>query len=192
MAYRDPFQVGDFWPDDIIPKEKTGNFYLYIDGNHLLVLCQPHLSHSRIQAVRQNTIELALVVREQILFLCHHFYGFASWEELPYNWHLPADEQALMYPPPVAPGEFLPLLVVLVEATTSCIVARRGIRLPPTFSKTLHDALRAQAAAPFDMAEFDQRRVRIRQEFPTAEELTALAQAACVIEAKTEQSDMRN
>jgi hypothetical protein len=152
MTYRDPFQVGDFWPEDIIPKEKTGNFYLYIDGNHLLVLCQPHLSRSRIQV----------------------------------------DEQALMYPPPVAPGEFLPLLVVLVEATTSRIVARRGLRLPPAFSKALHDALRVQAAAPFDVAEFDQRRVRIQQEFPTAKELTALAQVTCVIEATTEQRDMKN
>lgn len=192
MTYQDPFQVGNFWPDDIIPKEETGNFYLYIDGNHLLVLCQSDLSLSRIQAVQRNKIELALVVREQILFLCYHFHGFASWEDSPYNWHLLANEQARMYPPPVASGEFLPLLVVLVEATTSRIVARRGLRLPPAFSKALHNALRMQVLAPFNVADFDQRRVRMYQEFPTARELATLSQAACVIEAKTEQGDMRN
>jgi hypothetical protein len=192
MTYKDPFQVGDFWPDALIPKEKTGNFYLYREGNHLLVLCQPDLSRSHIQAVQRNRIELALVVREQILFLCHHFYGFSPWEDIPYNWHLPGNEQVLRYPPLVAPGEFLPLLVVLVEATTSRIVARRGLRLPPGFSKVLHDALRVQALAPFNLMEFDQRRERLRQEFPTAKELTALAQAACVIEAKPEQNDRRN
>ena len=191
MTDRDPFQVGDPWPA-FIQKQKEGHFYCYLEGNHLLVLSDTQLSPSRIEAVQNNKIELALVVREQILFLCHCFQGFASWGDIPYNWHLFADVHTDLLPSEVGPGEYIPLLVVLVDATSDRIVARRGLRLPPGFARSLHGALRAQALAPFSYERFDQQVVRIHQEFPMPEDLAERAQVACVIEARTAQRDQRN
>lgn len=188
---RDPFQIGDPWPT-FIQKEKEGHFYCYLDGNHLLVLSEAQLSQRRIRAVQNNGIELALFVQEQILFLCHHFHGFASWGDIPYNWHLFGGVHMPMLPSVVAPGEYVPLLVVLVDATHDRIVARRGLRLPPLFGTTLHEALCSQAVAPFNYERFDQHIARIHQEFPLPEDVAKMARVSCVFEAVSTQHDQKN
>src|SRR5712664_1423590 len=112
MSELDPFQIGAPWPS-FIHKEKEGHFYCYMDGNHLLVMSETRLSQNRVEALQNNRIELALFVQEQILFVCHRFHGFSSWGDIPYNWHLFGD----VLPAEVAPGEYIPLLVVLVDST---------------------------------------------------------------------------
>ncbi|HLZ60244.1 MAG TPA: hypothetical protein VKR06_25110, partial [Ktedonosporobacter sp.] len=179
------------WPGFISAKTDAG-IYLYMDGKHLLLLSGSHLSPRQIDAVRQNRIELALLVRKNLFFFCYHIAGFAPWGDIPYNWHLIDDEQARTFPPDVAPSEYLPLLIVLVESTTQRIVGRRGIRLPPMFGKTLHDALRVQAHAAFNNRDFEQRIDRMQEEFWRPEDLAAVAQVACVIESWAEQKSREN
>ncbi|BCL83642.1 hypothetical protein ccbrp13_61070 [Ktedonobacteria bacterium brp13] len=191
MTYRDPFQIGDPWLT-FIHKEKEGHFYCYRDGNHLLVLSETQLSQSRIEAMQNNRIELALFVQEHILFLCYHFHGFSSWGDIPYNWHVFGGVPTNILPPEVAPGESVPLLTVLVDSTSDRIVARRGLRLSPGFGKTLHEALRSQAVAPFSYKCFDQHVLRIHQEFPLSEDLVERAQVCCVFEARSAQRDQNN
>ncbi|GCE09218.1 hypothetical protein [Dictyobacter aurantiacus] len=156
------------------------------------MLSESQLSHSRISAVQNNRVELALFVQEHILFLCHHFHGFSSWGDIPYNWHLFGNVYTHALPPAVAPGEYIPLLVVLVDGASDRIVARRGLRLPPNFGKTLHDALRAQAMEPFSYGRFHLQVLHIHQEFPTPEDLLTKAQASCVFDAITTQRHRHN
>jgi hypothetical protein len=49
------------------------------------------------------------------------------------------------------------------------------VSLSPQFSRRLHDAIRLQAALPFDQATYDQARQGLYRRYPTSEPLLATA-----------------
>jgi hypothetical protein len=188
----DAFQLGMPFPwPDFIPAGGSGQCYLYQEGNHLLFLFAPRLAPARIDAVQYGRLQMALFARGSLLLLCCHFDGYGEWFDIPYNWHL-LPEQVRVIPPEVAPGAYLPFLVVLVDSQTMRIVGRRGSRFPPGFGRALHDALRAQSRSAFALEDFDRLIGRIHQEFPSPVDVLAVAQSAFVTNSRADRQALRN
>jgi hypothetical protein len=68
--------------------------------------------------------------------------------DAPYSWHLvPETEQAL--PDAEGPETRALLQVVLPDAQTGLVRVLRAVTFSPSFTRALHDAIRAQAFSPW-------------------------------------------
>ena len=99
-------------------------------------------------------LELALVLDGPAIVLLWRGDGWPTWSDAPYSWHaLPADRQVR---PGVDRGDIeAPLDMILVDARDGRIVAMRRAWLPSHFGRGLHQAIRDQAARPWDPPAYD-------------------------------------
>lgn len=140
-----------------------------------------NLTHSDIRAMRGGRCTFAFAVIEGIIFFLFEFGRACPLSDNSYSIHLvPETERTL--PPVLAAGEMPLLYIVLVRAETGIIEALRVISLGHNFSKALFDAIREQAARPFNHAEHDRKLAAVYARYPTAESLLRLAEATCTIE----------
>lgn len=147
--------------------------YNYRAGAHMLDLFYRNLSASEIDDIRFAPVELAINTQasKDVIFFLYRF-GSAPWSDAPYTWHMVTKDEQTM-PATLADGEGQLLSVTLVEATNGIIRALRVVSMSPHFSRKLHDAIRAQAARPFDQATYDAELARCYQRYPDSQALLA-------------------
>ena len=68
----------------------------------------------------------------------------------PYTWHMQPAHCRVTPPLESSPETRALLWITLVGADDGMIHAQRGMTLAPAFTRTLHDAIRAQASTPFN------------------------------------------
>lgn len=131
--------------------------YNYRAGQHVLRLFLNNLSAADVEGIGNGPLRLGLVVDPPVLILVYQFGEVIPWSDAPYTWHMvPAAEQQPL-PDEIPDGTGALLSIILVESTTGIIKAIRGISLATVFSRRLHQAIREQAAAPFDQAAYDRK-----------------------------------
>lgn len=166
-----PFQKGRrSWP--------PGIFYGFRHGRHELLVCLSP-GAGDLEAFQAGPLDLGLVVDGPAILLTHKLEGIADdWAVAAFSWFLerPADRKL---PPDEAPGEPIPLEMVLVNPVTGLVLALRTVRLPADFAAALHEAIRKQAAAQWPgNAGFDRHLDRLLSR-ETAEDLYLRATARC-------------
>jgi len=123
--------------------------YSFRGGEHELVLFWQSPSHSEVDAVRRGRMDLEVWVEPPLILLLYKVEGACGWSDAPFAWHrVEASEQVLPELP--GEGETALLHVVLVDAGTGIVRAMRQISFPPETAAELHQAVRDQAAAPWD------------------------------------------
>ena len=150
--------------------------YNYRDGSHELVIAYPNPHKREIEAVGEATAHFAFTVVRDILVFQYRFGAAVPWSDCGYNWHrLPEDERVLPEDP--APDERAVLRVIFIDANTGIIKALRVLTFSHTFTRRLHQAIRAQAARPFP-ADYAQQAAVLFQNYST-KALRRRALASC-------------
>lgn len=152
--------------------------YNYRAGAHELVLFLSAPSHAEVLAARKGRAEFALYVEGPVVILAHRFGDDLPWSDSPYSWHLVPEEQRDLPSADLEQEMRARIQVILVDAATGLVRALRLLSLSPTFTRTLHQAIRDQAARPF--AGYDQALQAIYARYPSTAALVAAATARCV------------
>ena len=127
--------------------------------------------------MRRGEVELALIVELPLIVLTYRFGQSIPWNDVPYSWHMqpvswrvvPSVERSL---------ESRALLwITLVGADDGIIHAQRGVTLSPSFTRSLHGAIRTQALMAFDPEECTSAISKVFLNYPTTVERLALAEA---------------
>jgi len=145
-------------------------------GGYELTLFHPEVREDLVNAVRRGPAEFALIVETQVIVLAYRFGEAIPWNDVPYSWHLQLEERRAI--PAVVPSpEARSLLwITLVGARDGIIHAQRGMTLAPPFTRTLHQAIRAQAMNAFDPEECTRAISSIYLKYPgTVDRLTRAA-----------------
>lgn len=127
--------------------------YGYGPCGHELTLFEADPTPEEIDDVRRGEAVFALTVLGPVFYLAFRFGEAADWRDVPYAWHVQHIE-ARATPPTASSSEDRALLwISLVGADDGVIRAQRGVTLSPSFTRSLHQAIRDQAEAPFDPLE---------------------------------------
>jgi hypothetical protein len=127
-----------------------GAEFAFGPGGHELTLFHPLIRPELIEDVRRGPAEFALIVRPPVIVLAYRFGETIPWEDTAYCWHLQPEFRRVI-PGAIVVAEIRSLLwITLVGAEDGIIHAQRGMTLSPSFTRALHDAIRAQAMSPFD------------------------------------------
>ena len=146
------YRVGELFHSGIRSWPEGAQFHCG-PGHYELMLFHAEVGEDLVEEVRRGPAEFALIVEPQVIVLAYRFGERIPWQDIPYSWHLqPAERQVI---PPVVPSpEARSLLwITMVGARDGIIHAQRGMTLSPSFTRTLHNAIRDQAARAFDPEE---------------------------------------
>ncbi len=105
-----------------------------------------------VDDVRRSPAEFAMIVEHPVIVLAYRFGTSIPWGDAPYSWHLQPASWRVVPPVQHSPEARALLWISLVGAEDGIIRAQRGLTLAPSFSRMLHDAIRAQAMMAFDPA----------------------------------------
>lgn len=157
------------WPE--------GGQFTYSPGGLELTLFLSDIREDVVNEVRRGEVELALIVELPLIVLTYRFGQSVPWDDVPYSWHLqpvswrvvPSVERSL---------ESRALLwITLVGAEDGIIHAQRGVTLSPSFTRSLHGAIRTQALMAFDPEECTTAVSKVFLNYPTTVDRLALAEA---------------
>ena len=154
--------------------------YNFIGGLHSLIIPIRHPRSAEIKGVKSGTAEFAFTVMGPVLAFLYRFGDGKTglpWGDAFYTWHkVPAAEQV---PAAVLTGEQRVILqVVLIAAHTGIVKVARAVTLSPEFSQLLHEAIQAQAAAPYPPDYDDQARALLGRY--NTHQLLYQARARCI------------
>jgi len=147
----------------IITFEDSPTPYIYEEGIHynwdktgnVLQLFLSNPSPREINAIRTGDVCFNLVTYPECLFLLVQFEGMPWWDA-PYSWWIVPENQRTQ-PPELKENESLPLAIILIDAYTGIVKARREITPPKSFSKALIKAVKQQMLNPVDSNQYNQR-----------------------------------
>ncbi len=148
-------------------------------GVHEIRLFLRHPKPIEVQQVKQGEASFALVVQEPVILLVWKF-GSLPYSDGSYAWaRVPEGERTL----PKAPEEMTPqerqtVTTFLINADNGILLAIRQTSFSPSFTQALHQAIREQAANPFDQVVFD-RKLRMLYSQHDSRGLLHLAIARC-------------
>jgi len=148
-----PLKVGALYRPGRRSYPERGQYMLRDDG-HELALFFASPSGREVDIMSRGEAEFGLLVRGSVMFFLYRFGsgGEIDWSDVPFSIHrVPKEERASM-PKAAAPGERGRLNVVLIDASSGLVRALRRVSLSAAFTSQLHDAIRAQAASPYDPA----------------------------------------
>ncbi len=146
-------------------------------GHYELVLFHAEIGADLVEAVRRGPAEFALIVEPQVIVLAYRFGELIPWQDIPYSWHLqPAARQVIPSVVPSSEARSL-LWITMVGARDGIIHAQRGMTLSPSFTRTLHTAIRDQAARSFDPEECTGAISSIYLEYPHTVDRLSIAAA---------------
>jgi len=157
------------WPE--------GGQFTYSPGGLELTLFLSDIREDVVNEVRRGEVELALIVELPLIVVTYRFGQSIPWNDVPYSWHLqpvswrvvPSVERSL---------ESRALLwITLVGAEDGIIHAQRGVTLSPSFTRSLHGAIRTQALMAFDPEECTTAVSKVFLNYPTTVDRLALAEA---------------
>ena len=127
-----------------------GGAFTYSKGGLELTLFHASIEDDVIYDVRQGEVELALIVELPLIVVAYRFGQSIPWNDVPYSWHLQPMSWRVI-PTLKSSLETRALLwITLVGANDGLIHAQRGVTLSPCFTRSLHEAVRAQAMMAFD------------------------------------------
>jgi hypothetical protein len=157
------------WPE--------GGQFTYSPGGLELTLFLSDIREDVVNEVRRGEVELALIVELPLIVVTYRFGQSIPWNDVPYSWHLqpvswrvvPSVERSL---------ESRALLwITLVGAEDGIIHAQRGVTLSPSFTRSLHGAIRTQALMAFDPEECTTAVSKVFLNYPTTVDRLALVEA---------------
>ena len=125
----------------------------------------PGLRQPEIDAYKTGKARFALYLEGVMIFLLARF-GNLEWSDGAFCYHLiPQDEQTL--PPVVAPNEGALMTTFLVSGDTGILRVIRVCSLSHEFTQVLYQAIRDQAAQPFNPTDYDRKLARIYADMTT-------------------------
>jgi hypothetical protein len=139
----------------VVPKASRwphASEYNYRAGKHELLLFIPDVTEREIEDVRHGPADLGLLVDGDIIFFLYRFRESIPWSEATCSWHLIRENHKIIPKPETNTIRAL-LPVVLIDANTGIIQVLRSLWLSTEFTRSLHGALRDQAARPWPGAE---------------------------------------
>jgi hypothetical protein len=130
------------WPE--------GAQFTYSPGGHELTLFRSCIDEDVVNEVRRGQAELALIVEPLLIVLTYRFGESIPWNDVPYSWHLQPISWRVIPTVDPSPEARALLWITLVGTEDGLIHAQRGVTLSPSFTRSLHGAIRAQALMAFD------------------------------------------
>ena len=100
--------------------------------------------------MRRGEVELALIVELPLIVVAYRFGQSIAWDDVPYSWHLQPMSWRVIPKLKSSLDARALLWITLVGADDGLIHAQRGVTLSPCFTRSLHEAVRAQALMAFD------------------------------------------
>ena len=139
----EPLQRGRrHWPE--------GAQYSHSLSGHELTLFVSNVNEQRVHDLKCGEAEFALIVEHPVLVLAFRFGDSIPWSDVPFSWHMQPAHCRVTPPVESSPETRALLWITLVGSDDGIIHAQRGMTLAPAFTRTLHDAIHAQASTPFD------------------------------------------
>ena len=127
--------------------------------------------------VRQGEVELALIVELPLIVVAYRFGQSIPWNDVPYSWHLQPMSWRVIPTLKLSLETRALLWITLVGADDGLIHAQRGVTLSPSFTRSLHEAVRAQALMAFDPDDCTSAISKVFLNYPSTVDRLALAQA---------------
>jgi hypothetical protein len=128
----------------------AGAQYGFGADGHQLTLFVPSVDPRIIEDVRRGEAEFAMVGESPVFLLAYRLGGRSSWSAVPFGWHLQHAECRVVPSLDPSPEARALLWISLVGADDGVIHAQRGVALGPAFTRSLHDAIQAQATTSFN------------------------------------------
>ena len=125
--------------------------YNFRAGQHELRLFVSRPTPKEVAAVEEGPVEIGMFVEPEGLSVVTRFGPSLSFD-CSYQWHR-VDPAERVAPPPheeTSPALRAILAIILVDASTGLVRALRAVSYSPEFTRAIHRAIAAQAAAPFD------------------------------------------
>lgn len=124
--------------------------YNFRSGSHELLLFYARPTDREVESIRTGRVDLALAVEASgdLVILVHRFAS-GPWSDSPFSWHLVPEAERSLPADPESDEERALLSITLVDAATGIIRVLRAVTLSPEFTRSLHDAIRDQAARPW-------------------------------------------
>ncbi|NWG87322.1 MAG: hypothetical protein HXY26_07430 [Hydrogenophilaceae bacterium] len=155
-----------------------GARYSYRDQAHDLVLFWAGPIQAEIEGLRGQAVEVGLFNHGPAAFLLYKIQNVCEWSDLAFNVHLvPEAERQL---PAEPAGERGRLRITLVNADDGIVMAKRLVSLDKVMTQALRQAMRDQAAQPFNRLLYDAAVQEVHARFQDSD---AMALAAEVVEA---------
>ncbi len=139
-----------------------------------------------IQSVRVGKVEFGLVVEQDILLLLFRFLGAQpgqkgiTWSDAPYSYHMvPQNRRGLPPEEALSPDARTLLQIVLVDASTGITLAIRMVSFSHEFTERLYQAIREQAAMPFDQVKYDRQLRWLYATYPNSKQMLSRAVVRC-------------
>jgi hypothetical protein len=122
--------------------------YKHSSGQHQLTLFLRSPSRDKIETIRTGECEFAVAVEGRVIFFLYRFGKTIPWSHASYSRHLVREPERTL---PEGDGQEKPTLlpIALVEAATGTVQVVRAVTFSLAFTRVLHEAIRAQAAAPW-------------------------------------------
>jgi hypothetical protein len=164
------FRTGQYsWPE--------GAQFTYSPGGHELTLFRSCIHEDVVNEVRRGEAELALIVERPLIVLTYRFGASIPWNDVPYSWHLQPVSWRVIPTVDPSPEARALLWITLVGTEDGVIHAQRGVTLSPSFTRTLHGAIRTQALMAFDPGECTSAISKVFLNYPSTADRLLLAQA---------------
>jgi hypothetical protein len=157
------------WPE--------GGQFAFSPGGLELTLFRSDISQSAVHEVRQGQVELALIAEMPLIVLAYRFGDVIPWDDVPYSWHLQPASWRVVPTVESSPQARALLWITLVSSEDGIIRAQRGVTLSPTFTHSLHHAIRSQAMRPFNPDECTTAISKVFLNYPTTVDRLVLARA---------------
>jgi hypothetical protein len=156
------------WPE--------GGQFTYSPGGLELTLFLSEIHDEVVNEVRRGEVELALIVELPLIVLNYRFGQSIPWNDVPYSWHMqPASWRVIPSVDHSLESRAL-LWITLVSTDDGIIHAQRGVTLSPSFTRSLHGAIRAQALMAFDPEECTSAISRVFVKYSSTVDRLALAE----------------
>jgi len=157
------------WPENVQLSWNTGRYELLASWK------AP--TPAEIEAVRKDALRLVACQYRQVLFWGWKF-GNLPWGDSPYSWHLQREvDPDLMLPE--EDGKPRSLLIILIDSRNSVVQALRWLSLPTFFTRAWEQAVRRQAAMPWQPEMFDAELQMIYGRYSTRQLIKSLSFASC-------------
>jgi hypothetical protein len=164
------FRRGQYsWPE--------GAQFTYSPGGHELTLFRSCIHEAVVNEVRRGEAELALIIERPLIVLTYRFGASIPWNDVPYSWHLQPVSWRVIPTVDPSPEARALLWITLVGTEDGLIHAQRGVTLSPSFTRTLHCAIRTQALMAFDPGECTSAISKVFLNYPSTADRLLLAQA---------------
>jgi len=138
------------------------------------------LTPSDIREIRNGACMFHLAITGDVIWFLFEFGKACPLSDNSYSIHL-VSEQERTIPPELQPNERALLTIILVSSEDGIIRALRQISLGHDFSKALYDAIRKQAARPFDQTQHDRQIAETYRRYPTSQALRKQSIATCIV-----------